>query len=143
MKSVFLSHKFTGLSFEEMDFYLRPVVDAFTSRGVKVFSSLYQENWFQSMWWDATKIYDRCGKHQLEYDTTLGLAWSEQESYGMKLELGIALDNNKQYMFLYKDELAWLARVQEFISKSHHSQDFVDIPDLLQCLNFLPQIPKS
>lgn len=137
MKSVFLSHKFTGLSFEEMNSYLDPIVTTLERIWAKVFCSLYLENRFKAQWWDVTKIYERCCDQQSSYDITLWIIWSPSDSYGMKLELDRALLEGKTYILIYKEDVEKCPRIDTYKGSAQSVISFTTIGDMIQKLAYL------
>lgn len=120
----FISHKFTGLSWDDMNSYLNPLCVYLQSNGHKVFCSLYLEDWFKAQWWNAEKIYDRCCEQQDTYDITLAIFRSDQDSYGMNLELERVKNLWKPYIIIYKDWLQSNDRMNKYISHAHQVISF-------------------
>lgn len=130
MSSVFLSHKYSWLSFEEMDLYLSPIKQALEWMWYKVFCSLYMEEWFQKQWWNVDYIYERCCEQQASYDITLGIIRSSQDSYGMQLELDCAQNNNKPYLLLIQTNALEYERVSKYIERADAHSAFKNVSDL-------------
>jgi hypothetical protein len=130
----FISHKFTGLSWDDMDSYLNPLCMYLQSYTYKVFCSLYLEDWFKEQWWDAEKIYERCCEQQDTYDVTLAVFRSDQDSYGMNLELERAKIGWKKYIVLYRDGLQNHEWMNKYISHAHQIISYSSYKEYLELL---------
>lgn len=135
MKSVFISHKFTGLSFEEMDTFLSPVVRHYEDAWVPVFCSLYLEDWFKQQQWDVDMIYERCCKQQELYEITIWIIWSDSDSYWMSIELHRAISLAKPYILLYKAGLENMERLDKYISSSVMIRSFANMEEYKICIS--------
>lgn len=127
---VFLSHKFTGISYEELEAYLWPIKAALEQLGYDVFCSLWLEPWFTEQGWTQEYIYERCQEQQACCDEVVGVIRHETPSHGMELELQKAKALGQPYVLIVKDVFKLLPFVKPFTAFASRVIVVQDIVDL-------------
>lgn len=127
MKNIFISHKFTWLSPDQIHSAIDPIKQKLESIWHEVFCSLYHEKDFKQKGMHIDEIYEYCCKVQKQMDLILWLIRSDQDSYGMKIELEQAILDKQDYKLIIDKKINDL----EFISKyKQYAQDIFIVDDI-------------
>lgn len=133
LNRIFLSFRFTGEDYEELDRFFTEVCAALRIKRNAIFCSLWLDEVFQQGEMSPDHIYDYCLKRIAENDILLAIIRREEESKGMLLELDEALSLNKKIILFIQKGLGH----QIFRDKSDEVYEYNDMDDLIKQLQIV------
>jgi len=133
-KRIFLSFKFTGEDYDELDDFLTKASQALVKNNNAVFCSLWLEELFQQKKMSAEQIYEYCINKLAQNDVFLAFIRKEEESRGMLLELDEAIRQGKKVILFIKKGINGH---QKFRSFSNEVNEYRDEDDLIKQLRFV------
>lgn len=126
MERIFISYRFTGEDFSELEKLMQRVCSAIDKAGNENYCSLWDAKMFEEKKFSGKQIMDYAFKEIDKSDIFLALVKSEQISEGMLIEAGYALAKKKKViLFINKS-------IKNHILKRLFDNvvEFNDFPDL-------------
>lgn len=90
----FIAYRFTGVPLTELEPFLRQIVDAFRSRGIDAYCSLFDEQMFRSESFTGRDIFDHTFAILEASDFLFVVQLTNDKSEGMLMEVGYSVAKN-------------------------------------------------
>ena len=131
MAKIFVSYRFTGEDFKELEKVLGDICSALSRLGHTNYCSISDSKMFEEKKFTARQIMDYAFREIDKADIFLALVKSERISEGMLIEAGYAIAKNKKIILLINKNIKNHTFKRLFGDKAIEFTDFNDLKNKL------------
>ncbi|MCT4616704.1 MAG: hypothetical protein N4A38_00670 [Candidatus Gracilibacteria bacterium] len=122
----FLSHKFTGLKYEDINKDLSYIRDELFPSNSEYFCSLWMQEFFEKNNMSEDDIYKYCLEEQEKSNIFIAYITSDKMSKGMQLELDKAVELKQKIILIIKQDLIRDKKFSKFINNFDEIYSFTE-----------------